>query len=72
MIIKDKRSIFLLFIAMVVSSIVIGSYCQTKFVPVQKQIKPEQTAPLTATEIKSKNRDDKKNMQKQGGRVIRD
>lgn len=33
--IKNKRSIFYLFAAMVISSIVIGSYCQTKFVPVE-------------------------------------
>ncbi len=31
---KNKRSVFYLFGAMVVSSLVIGSYCQTKFVPV--------------------------------------
>ena len=31
---KNKRSVFYLFGAMVVSSLVIGSFCQTKFIPV--------------------------------------
>lgn len=31
---KNKRSVYLLFATMVISSVVIGSYCTTKFVPV--------------------------------------
>jgi len=34
MTIKDKRSIFFLFVAMLASSLIIGSYCQTRFAPV--------------------------------------
>lgn len=40
--IKDKHSVFLLFIAMLASSLIIGSYCQTKFTPVEKLSKSEQ------------------------------
>jgi len=36
--IKNKRSVFYLFTAMVISSLVIGSFCQTKFVPVPSLI----------------------------------
>ena len=34
MTIKDKRSIFFLFVVMLASSLIIGSYCQTRFAPV--------------------------------------
>ena len=40
---KNKRSIFYLFVAMLVSSLVIGSFCQTEFraVPGLKASSPE-------------------------------
>lgn len=41
--IKNKRSIFLLFATMVISSIIIGSYCQIKFVPVPDLTRTIQT-----------------------------
>lgn len=57
MIIKNKRSIFFLFLAMLVSSIVIGSYCQTEFKPEPQQIKPIKKMPLinSKTELEDNN-----------------
>ena len=34
---KNSRSVFYLFAAMVISSLVIGSYCKTQFVPIQSE-----------------------------------
>ena len=35
---KDKRSVLFLFVAMLASSIIIGSYCQTRFAPVEDSV----------------------------------
>ena len=47
---KNSRSVFYLFAAMVISSVVIGSYCKTKFVPVSDA----NAATSTTTPEKSK------------------
>lgn len=43
---ENKRSVLLLFAAMVISSVIIGSYCQTKFVPVPTLEQPAQKEAL--------------------------
>jgi len=47
--IKDKRSVLFLFVAMLASSLIIGSYCQTSFKPV------ELTQETPPQDIKNKN-----------------
>jgi len=48
---KKSRSVFYLFAAMVISSVVIGSYCKTKFVPVSDaNAAASTTVSTTATE----------------------
>ncbi len=49
---KNTRSIFYLFAAMVISSVVIGSYCKTKFVPVSTAVAKTPKSKYAAVDVK--------------------
>ncbi len=49
--IKNKRSIFYLFVAMLISSVVIGGFCRTEFKPVAET----QAVPVAFWEVKIAN-----------------
>ncbi len=53
MILKNSRSIFYLFTAMVISSVIIGSFCKTKFLPMSNANAAETTSASASISKKS-------------------
>ena len=64
--IKDKRSILFLFIAMLASSLIIGSYCQTRFAPVENLAQYAEPDKAKQEKLPQKNKKDQQKMEKEG------